>query len=331
VCCWLLAGLCLLGVWGTLQADEPARVVQPIRFGILPMGSAGESREQWRPLLEDLARRLRHPVMQVSVGSYAGLSSAIAGQRVDVAFVSGQLAVDAVTRQRMTVVARFVRGDGSNDNAALLIVRADGPIRGLNELLAKAGRWRYARGEKLSVCGYLAPEAMVFAPRGLNSDTFFARVREASHQGNALALANGEVDVASGSAAELDLFRQNFPDEAAALRVIWRSPPIPTGVLVVSDGMAGPLRGQLIAFLRDYGAAADDRGARERARLARIPGLFRFAVADDGVLQPVVDMQYDLLRQQARHGRWISEQARHNRLAQIEQEYRRASQSLRRP
>jgi phosphonate transport system substrate-binding protein len=46
------------------------------------------------------------------------------------------------------------------------------------------------------------------------------------------------------------------------------------------------------------------------------------------VLQPFVDMQYTLLRQQAEHGEWVSQQARQARLTQIEKDYRRASQPL---
>ncbi|WP_049622307.1 PhnD/SsuA/transferrin family substrate-binding protein [Frateuria defendens] len=109
-----------------------------IRFGILPIGSAAESRQQWKPLLDDLSRQLGRPVSMVSVSRYAGLSEAIAAQKVDVAFLS----VEAVTRQRMRVVAQFARRDGVQGNAALLIVRAGGPIRDLDGLLAQPGRWR---------------------------------------------------------------------------------------------------------------------------------------------------------------------------------------------
>ncbi|PXV61625.1 phosphonate transport system substrate-binding protein [Dyella jiangningensis] len=314
---------CLLLPFVSIRADE---VVQapggfPIRFGILPIGSAAESREQWRPLLEDLERRLGHPVTTVSVSSYAGLSGAIGEQRVDMAFLSGRLAIEAVEHQHMRVVAQFVRSDGAKGNVAMLIVRADGPIRSLKDLLAKPGRWRYARGETLSVTGYVAPEAEVFAPNGLNSDTFFASVRVGNHQNNALAVSNGEVDVATCNNPDLDLFQRNFPSEATQLRVIWRSTLIPSGVLVVREGMPEPLRHQLIDFMRGYGHAPGAAGERERANLARIPDLAGFAAADNSVLRPFVDMEYRLMREQAQHGRWVNDQARKARLTQIDASY----------
>lgn len=314
---------CLLGPLAPLQADD---IMSPatdsaIRFGILPIGSAAESREQWRPLLEDLERKLGHPVTTVSVSSYAGLSGAIAEQRVDIAFLSGRLAIEAVEHQHMSVVAQFVRSDGAKGNIAMLIVRADSPIRSLKDLLAQPGRWRYARGEALSVTGYVMPEAEVFAPHGLNSDTFFASVRVGNHQNNALAVSNGEVDVATCNNPDLDLFRRNFPAEAAQLRVIWRSTLIPSGVLVVRDGMPEPLRAQLIDFMLNYGQATGAAGERERANLARIPDLAGFVPAGNKVLQPFIDMEYRLMREQAEHGRWVNEQAKKTRLGQIDAAY----------
>jgi phosphonate transport system substrate-binding protein len=323
---WLLAAVALLAV-GTLSARPDARA-EPIHFGILPIGSAAESLDQWRPLLDDLQQQLGRPVDTVSVSSYSGLSSAIGAQRVDVAFLSGRLAVEAVKHQHMQVVAQFVRSDGAAGNVAMLVVRGDGSIRSIDDLLARPGHWRYARSEPLSVTGYVMPEAYVFAPHGRNSDTFFANVRIGGHQANLLALANRDADVASSNNPDMDLFRRNFPSEAAQLRVIWRSALIPSGVLVMREGLAPSLRRQLTDFMLGYGNAAGEEGVRQRARLARIPDLGGFAPQTNHVLQPFVDMQYALLRQQAEHGQWVSPQSKQARLAQIEADYRRDSQLL---
>ncbi|MFC5582213.1 phosphate/phosphite/phosphonate ABC transporter substrate-binding protein [Rhodanobacter terrae] len=328
----IAAGLLTLGsllcASHATATDVNTAPASPIRFGILPIGSAAESLEQWRPLLDDLRKWLDRPVTTVSVGSYAGLSDAIGAQQVDIAFLSGRLAVEAVTRQHMRVFAQFVRSDGAKGNVAMLVVRADSRVHNLDDLLATPGRWRYARSEHLSVTGYTVPEAYVFAPNGLNSDTFFASVRVGDHQSNLLAVVNREVDVASSNNPDMDLFRRHFPHEAAQLRVIWRSSLIPSGVLVLRDGLPESLRRQLTSFLVAYGKGGGETGAHERANLARIPDLGGFASEDNHVLQPFVDMQYTLLRQQAEHGQWVSPQARQAKLAQIEKDYRRASQPL---
>lgn len=313
---------------GSLIA-APARAQDvPIRFGILPIGSAAESLNQWRPLLDDLQQQLGRPVETVSVSSYSGLSSAIGAQRVDVAFLSGRLAVEAVKHQHMHVFAQFVRSDGAAGNVAMLVVRSDGSIHSVDDLLAKPGHWRYARSEALSVTGYVMPEAYVFAPHGRNSDTFFANVQVGGHQANLLALANRDADVASSNNPDMDLFRRSFPSEAAQLRVIWRSALIPSGVLVVRDGLAPALRQRLTDFMLGYGSAAGEEGVRQRLRLARIPDLGGFAAQSNHVLQPFVDMHYALLRQQAEHSQWVSPQDKHAKLAQIEQDYQQDSRHL---
>lgn len=319
----------LLCLGSAMAAGQDNARTTPVHFGILPIGSAAESLEQWRPLLDDLRKHLGQPVVTVSVGNYAGLFDAIGAQRVDVAFLSGKLAVEAVTHQHMQVFAQFVRSDGAKGNVAMLVVRADSPIHSLDDLLSTPGSgWRYARSELLSVTGYIAPEAYVFAPRGLNSDTYFASVKVGDHQRNLLAVVNREADVASSNNPDMDLFRRNFPDEAAQLRVIWRSALIPSGVLVVREGMAAPLRRRLTDFLLAYGHAGGEAGVRERTRLARIPDLGGFVAETNRVLRPFVDMQYILLWQQAEHGQWVSQQARQARLAEIEKNHQHALRLL---
>lgn len=324
----ILLAVLLVFVPAMVMAEDAPVSATPIRFGILPIGSAAESLEQWRPLLEDLQKRVGHPVTTVSVGSYASLSNAIGTQRVDVAFLSGKLAVQAVTRQHMRVFAQFIRSDGGRGNIAMLVVRADSPIHDLDGLLAEPGRWKYARSEHLSVTGYTAPEAYVFAPRGLNSDTFFAAVRVADHQSNLLAVVNREMDVTSSNNPDMDLFLRHFPTEAKQLKVIWRSKLIPSGVLVVREGMSRLLCERLTEFLLAYGKAAGEEGRRERAVLARIPDLGGFAIETNKVLQPFIDMEYTLLRQQAMHGRWVSNRAQQARLAEIDRDQQRDLRAL---
>jgi phosphonate transport system substrate-binding protein len=309
------------------HASPPA----PIRFGILPIGSAAESREQWKPLLDDVSRQLARPITVVSVGSYGGLSSAIGSEHVDIAFLSGKLALEAVLHQRMAVMAQFVRLDGAAGNVALLIVRKDSPITDLKALLARPGYWRYARGEDLSVTGFIAPETQVFAPRGLNSDTFFTTVTKSNHQNNMLAVVNRETDVCAGNNPDFDLFSHKFPAEANQLQAIWHSTLIPAGVLVVSDNLADPLRSQLVDVMRRYGRGADAVAAHQRDNLARVPDLAGFRAADNSVLEPFVAMDFALMRQQAEHGMWIDEASRAARLRAIDAQYKETLTQLKQP
>lgn len=166
VAAWLVAALIAVPAVAT-QPPGDIDPMAPLTFGILPIGGPAESLEAWQPMLDDLHKALDRPIRAVSVTTYEGIAQAISEQRVDIAFLSGRLALDAVTRQNMQVIGRLTRGDGSRGYNAVLLVAADSPLRTPDQLFARPGKWRFARGEALSVSGYLVPETQLFAARGL--------------------------------------------------------------------------------------------------------------------------------------------------------------------
>lgn len=310
---WLVFTLAAAPVAATSQGDvDPSA---PLTFGILPIGGPAESLEAWRPMLDDLHKAIGRPVRAVSVTTYEGIAQAISEQRVDIAFLSGRLALDAVTQQNMQVIGRLTRGDGSRGYRAVLVVAADSRLRSLDQLFAHAGKWRYARGEALSVSGYLVPETQLFAARGVDSDTFFASVHVDNHQNNALAVSNGEVDVATNNTADLERFQQHFPEQYARLRILWTSSLIPHAVIVIRNDLPQALRAQVAAFITGYGKGKD--GAREEANLKRIHDISGFAPADNADLIPFADIEYALEQRRATSAQWVSEGARDARFRKI--------------
>lgn len=311
---------CALGILPAI-ASPPGGIDPdaPLTFGILPIGGPAESLEAWRPMLDDLRKAIARPVRAVSVTTYEGIAQAIAEQRVDIAFLSGRLALDAVSRQNMQVIGRLTRGDGSKGYHAVLLVASDSRLRTLDELFARPGKWRFARGEALSVSGYLVPETQLFAPRGIDSDTFFASVHIDNHQNNALAVANGEVDVATNNTADLERFQQHFPEQYARLRILWKSSLIPHAVIVIRNDLPLALREKVAGFITRYGQGKD--GAREEANLKLIHDISGFAPADDADLVPFVDIEYALEKRRATTAQWVSEGARAARFRKIQADH----------
>jgi phosphonate transport system substrate-binding protein len=298
----------------------------PLTFGILPIGGPSESLESWKPMLDDMGRQLARPIRPLSVSTYEGIAQAIGEHRVDVAFLSGRLALDAVTHEDMRVVAQLTRGDGSKGYYAVLLVAVDSPIHILADIYAKPGKWRYARGETLSVSGYLVPEAQLFASRGLDSDTFFASVHTDNHQNNALAVANGEADVGTNNSADMERFAQRFPEQTARLRELWRSTLIPHAVLVIRRDLPAPLQARIVQFLTTYGKGRD--AARETANLKLIHDISGFAPQNNNTLVPFADIEYNLDKRRANTAQWVSDDARKARLAKIESDHRALVQQL---
>lgn len=313
----LLIALCPLAAWA--QAPQDSGHINALTFGILPIGGPSESLAAWRPMLDDLGHTLHLPIRSLSVSTYEGLGQAMAEERVDFAFVSGRLALDAVVHDRMQVIAQLTRTNGSRGYYSVLIVAKDSPLRHLEDLFKEPGKLRYGRGEALSVSGYLVPETQVFANRRLDSDTFFTSVSVDNHQNNALAVANNEVDIATNNTADLERFAVRFPDQYARLRVLWTSSLIPHAVVVIRTDLPADLRQRVAAALTAY--AKGKNAPAELAKLRLIHDISGFAPAGNEALVPFADIEFNLDRRRAYSAQWVSDAAMQARLKKIDAEH----------
>ena len=302
-------------------ASGLAADAQPLRFGILPLGGPLESRQEWEPLLAEMTRLVGLPVQAVSVTTYEALALAIRRSEIDIAFVSSKMAMDAVCQRTMKVIAQELRQQHQPAYRAVLISRKKNPPADLDTMLRSPGRWRLARGEPLSMSGYLVPQLQLFLPRHVSSDTFFRSESIDTHQNNALAVANGEADVGTTSTADLARFKARFPLEYERLNVLWQSEPIPPAQIVVRRDMPVALQEQLRNMLTSYGRQDHPRGESERAVLAWLHDFSGFAAADDSALLPTVRISYQLARLSAVSGHWVSESAKRTRLKRIDTDY----------
>ena len=313
------------------QAATPTSVTPPpaLRFGILPIAGAVESRESWTPLLSGMSQSIRRPVTARSVLSYEAVESAIQRGEIDLALLSGKLALDAVLRRQMTVVAQVMRDPAAEGHRAVLLARKAGPFNTLAGLLAEPERWRIARGDSRSLTGYILPQLQLFLPNGIQIETRFRSEIVDNHQVTALAVANGDADVATNNSTDYARFKTHFPAEAERLQVIWQSEPTPPLQFLMRRGQPAELQARVQQFLIHYGRASGARGEEERAVLKGLRAMYGYVLADDSALMAVAQVQYRLEKQQALHAQWVSEAARHARLARIEEAHARAVALLR--
>jgi len=318
----LLTLLAVLPLVPLPAAAQPAlQPDAPVRFGILPLGGAFESRSDWDPLLAELSRAIARPVSVLSVNSYEALEQAIQRDEVDMAFLSGKMALDAVTQRRMKVVAQVVRHDGLPGYRALLLTRKTPPFNTKKSLLAEPERWRLARGERQSVSGFIVPQLQFFLPNHIAMETRFLSEIVGTHQTTALAVANNEADVATNNTADFERFKLRFPAEAQRLQMLWESELIPHAQIVVRREYSPELRSRVQAFLVGYGRAKGPRGDGERLVLKSLHDLAGFVAADNSSLQPAAKLAYQLAKQNAMTAQWVNDAARQARLQRIETSY----------
>lgn len=232
------------------------------------------------------------------------------------AFLPGKMAQDAVSQRRMTVIAQVTRHDGLPGCRVLLITRRAGERSSLQDLLEASEYWRLARGEARSISGYIVPQLQFFLPNQMAMETRFASEMVGTHQATALAVANGEADVATNDTADFERFTTQFPNEACR----------PAGDLGVQADCACANRCAQRLPARAASATAGlsrglcaQQGGRGDAELKSPYGLAGFVAADNRSLIPAARLAYQLARAQT--AQWVSHDAKQARLRRIEVDY----------
>lgn len=333
---WLLGavGLLLTGP-GRAQAPQPVPVpvpvpaAAPVRFGILPLGGAAESRHAWEPILAQLSLAIQRPVLMLSVTTYEALDQAIQRDEIDLAFLSGRMALDAVTQHRMRVLAQVMRPDGLPGYRALLLSRKGSGIDSVQTVLDAPQLLRLARGETRSMGGFIVPQLQLFLPHRVRMEVDFLSETIGTHQSNALAVANGEADVATNNTADFERFQAGFPVESARLQVLWQSDLIPHAQVVIRGSYPPELQSRVRDFLLAYGRGSGPAADAQRATLKVLHDLAGFVAADNSSLEPAALLAYQLARHHAMSAQWVNDAAREARLARIEAAYAEQRAALR--
>jgi phosphonate transport system substrate-binding protein len=232
-------------------------------------------------------------------------------------------------QRRMKVVAQIARRPGMPTHRAVLLTRKTGLPSTLEAVLAEPERWRLARGDSRSVTGFLVPQSQLFLPRGIAMETRFRGEIVGTHQATALAVANGDADVATNNTTDFERFREQFPVEAARLHIVWESEPPPGAQMVVRRSYPPEFQARLQAFLVGYGQGKGPGVDAEREVLKTLRAAYGYATADDSALLAEAMLEYQLGKQSAMAAAWVNDAAREKRLQRLEKNYREQVEALR--
>ena len=275
----------LLGLPLLARAAEPSG----INFGIVATEGASVLKAQWTPLLEDMQRAVGVEVNGFYPSDYAGVVEAMRFNKVQVAWYGNASAIQAVDRAEGEVFAQKVYADGTKGYYALLIVNTDSRYHNLADLLrAQPATLNFGNGDPNSTSGFLIPSYYAWAKNGVDIRKFFKNVVSSNHEANMLAVANRQVDVATGNTEDFAKFEALQPARAAAIRPIWKSPMIPADPMVWRKDLSAALKEKVRAFFLDYGR--DRPGAdvaHERKVLADLGGWGGWVAGSNAQLLPV--------------------------------------------
>ncbi|EMB0802988.1 phosphonate ABC transporter substrate-binding protein [Pseudomonas aeruginosa] len=276
----LLAG----SLAGMAHADQPV-----INFGIISTESSQNLKSIWEPFLKDMSQQIGYQVKAFFAPDYAGIIQGMRFDKVDIAWYGNKAAMEAVDRAHGEIFAQTVAASGAPGYWSLLIANKDSKIDSVEDMLANAKSLTFGNGDPNSTSGYLVPGYYVFAKNNVDPVKAFKRTLNSSHEVNALAVANKQVDVATFNTEGMERLELTQPEKARQLKVIWKSPLIPGDPLVWRNNLSDEQKNKLRDFFFKYGANAEQKKVLADLQWSK------FQPSDDDQLLPI--RQLELFKQ----------------------------------
>ena len=267
------------------QAEKPAE----LNFGIISTESSQNLKQDWQVLLEDMQKKLGIKVNGFFAPDYAGVIEAMRFNKVQVAWFGNKSGMEAVDRASGEIIAQQIAEDGAPGYWSFLITHKDSALNSIEDVRKNAKSLALGFGDSNSTSGFLVPSYYAMALQNLDPKTSFKVMRQASHEANLIAVANKQVDVATNNNESFEKFERRNPDKAKEIKVIWKSPLIPSDPMIVRKDLDPKLKAEIRDFLVGYG-----KNEREKQSLHKI-GIGGFQVSDNNQLLPI--RQLELFKQ----------------------------------
>lgn len=285
---FLFAALLLVSA-GTACAAEQ----KELNFGIISTESSQNLRTLWDPFLADMSKALGMKVNAFFASDYAGIIEGMRFKKVDISWVGNKGAMVMVDRAGGAVFAQTTDTDGNDGYWSYIVARKDSGIKNIDDMFARAKDLSFSNGDPNSTSGFLVPGYYVFAKNGKDPKKIFKRVVSSNHEANALAVANGQVDVATFNNEGMARLMITSPEKAEKLAIIWKSPTIPSDPLVWRTDLSDATKKKIADFIFSYGVTGPNV-ERERKILTNL-AWGPFKKSDNSQLLPL--RQLELFRE----------------------------------
>ena len=159
----------------------------------------------------------------------------------------------------------------------------------------------------------------------MDAQSIFKHLDYKDHESNLLAVAGGEVDVATNNSENLSLFKLQHPAEAKTIRVIWESPLIQSDPVVWRKDLPDEVKRRLTAFLLAYARPAPGKSPetlRHEQEILAGTSYAGFRPSSDAQLAPIRRIELFRLRQTTEANKVLPEEMKARRLAEIDQKMR---------
>jgi len=270
-----------------LLVTVPFAIAKEISFGIISTDSAAAQRDRWEPFFRDMEKKTGLTVKSFYASDYAGVIEAMRFNKVQVAWYGNKAAMEAVDRANGEIFAQLMYADGTYGYHALLITHKDSPYKSLDDVFANGKNINFGIGDPNSTSGFLVPTYYVFSQRKVDPREVFKTVRNGSHGANIQAVLAKQLDVATNNTEDYGRLEATKPDQASQIRVIWKSPLIPSDPFVWRKDLDSASKEKIRNFVLNY-AKTDPA---EKLILKNIYNYGGFRASTNAQLNPIRQLE----------------------------------------
>jgi len=297
-----------------LLVTTPFAVAKEISFGIISTDAAAAQRDRWEPFFRDMEKKTGLTVKSFYASDYAGVIEAMRFNKVQVAWYGNKAAMEAVDRANGEIFAQLMYADGTYGYHALLITHKDSPYKSLDDVFANSKNINFGIGDPNSTSGFLVPTYYVFSQRKVDPRQVFKTVRNGSHGANIQAVLAKQLDVATNNTEDYGRLEATKPDQASQIRVIWKSPLIPSDPFVWRKDLDSASKEKIRNFVLNY-AKTD---SAEKQILKNIYNYGGFRASTNAQLNPIRQLELFKDRQKIESDSAMSVAEKTVKLAEID-------------
>ena len=290
-------------------------LAETLNFGIISTDSSSALKQRWQPLVDDLNKQTGLEVKAYFATDYAGIIEAMRFNKVQMGFFGNASAIEAVDRSNGEVFAKVKYKSGEAGYYSLIITNANSKWKSIDQVLKNSHDINLGFGDPNSTSGTLVPSYYLFAKNGLSVKTAFKSVLPSSHEANMLAVVNDKIDVATNNTDMLDIIKTQHPELYPKVRVLWKSPLIPSDPLVWRRDLPQATKDKLRMFFEHYA----QKDPHEQAVMAAISGYSGFADSSDAQLRPIRQMALFHKKEQVQNDAHLDDADKKAQIAALDQ------------
>jgi phosphonate transport system substrate-binding protein len=262
-----------------------------LNFGIISTESSANLKSTWEPFLKAMSEKTGTEIKGFYASDYAGVIEGMRFKKVDVAWFGNKSAMEAVDRAGGEVFTQTVDSDGNPGYWSLVLVHKDSPYEKLQDILKCDKSLNFGIGDPNSTSGFLVPTTYVFAANNIDPKACFKTLRNANHEANAMAVANKQVDAATNNTENLRRLEKTNPEAFKNIKVIWKSPLIPSDPIVWRKDLDEATKAKVYKFFMTYGRMGTPKEVADARKVMAALQWAPFRPSSDAQLFPIRQLE----------------------------------------